>query len=122
MRPDWHRSILARRSWKNKRKCKKTYNIKQLAAAENYLLERLSHIDELLNQMTDDVTNYHAKQDEMEAWRINVDERIRVARNAISVWGQSHRNLGSGIPVPPLIDVAGIAAGIAGTAVGTMVP
>jgi hypothetical protein len=72
--------------------------------------------------MRDQVKAYHYKQDEMEEWRLNVDEKIRVARNAISVWAQSHRNLGAGIPVPPLIDVAGIAGGLVGTAANTVIP
>jgi hypothetical protein len=32
------------------------------------------------------------------------------------IWGQSHRNLGVGIPVPPLIDVEGLAGSAFGTA------
>jgi hypothetical protein len=96
--------------------------VAQLEGAESYLLERLSNIDKVIQQMRDQVKAYHYKQDEMEEWRLNVDEKIRVARNAISVWAQSHRNLGAGIPVPPLIDVAGIAGGLVGTAANTVIP
>ena len=71
---------------------------------------------------TSGVADYYAKQDEMVAWRFSVDEKIRIARNVISVWAQSHRNLGDGIPVPPLIDVAGIASGLAGTAASVVLP
>ena len=94
----------------------------QLEAAEKYLLVRLNNIDDVVEQLSDDVAGYYAKQDELEIWRINIDEKIRVARNAISVWAQSHRNLGAGIPVPPLIDMAGIASGLVGTATGMVLP
>lgn len=99
-----------------------TYNISQLEAAERYLRDRLKHIDIMIQQLAYDASEYHAKQDEMENWRINVDERIKIARNAMTVWAQSHRNLGAGIPVPPLIDVAGFATGLVGTAVNKVVP
>ncbi len=76
----------------------------------------------MITQMDDDIIEYHAKQDEMENWRLYVDEKITIARNAMTVWAQSHRNLGAGIPVPPLIDVAGIATGLVGTATGVVLP
>jgi hypothetical protein len=98
------------------------FNIAELEQAEGYLLKRLDDINTIIKHLSADVVDYYAKQDEMEAWRINTDERIRVARNAITVWAQSHRNLGNGIPVPPMIDVAGIATGITGTAVGKIIP
>ena len=97
-------------------------SLEQLTAAENYLLDRLNRIDHMIMQLGDDVAEYHAKQDEKEAWRITLDEKIKIARNAMTVWAQSHRNLGAGIPVPPLIDVAGIAANLAGTAAGAVIP
>ena len=99
-----------------------TYNTNQLETAEQYLLDRLKNINLMIQQLSNDAADYHAKQDEMENWRINVDERIKVARNAMTVWAQSHRNLGAGIPVPPLIDVSGFASGLVGTAVNKVVP
>ena len=86
------------------------------------MLDRLNHIDSIIQQLSNDVSRYYAKRDELEEWRISVDERISVARNAITIWAQSHRNLGTGIPVPPLIDVTGIATGLVGTAAGRVVP
>ena len=97
-------------------------NVGKLETAELYLLERLKNIDNVIKQKSDDVAAYYAKQDELEDWRISVDGKIRIARNAISIWAQSHRNLGAGIPVPPLIDVAGIATGLVGTATGVVLP
>jgi len=96
--------------------------LKPLSAAENYLLDRLNRIDHMITQMDDDIAEYHAKQDEKENWRISVDEKIKMARNAMTVWAQSHRNLGAGIPVPPLIDMANIAANLAGSAANAVIP
>ncbi len=101
---------------------KKDVTIEQLTAAENYLLDRLNRIDHMIMQMDDDIMEYHAKQDEKEEWRISADEKLKMARNAMTVWAQSHRNLGAGIPVPPLIDVASIAAGLAGSAANAVIP
>ena len=95
---------------------------KQLSAAENYLLDRLNRIDHMITQMDDDIAEYHTKQDEKENWRIIMDEKIQIARNSMTVWAQSHRNLGAGIPVPPLIDVASIAANLAGSAAKAVIP
>lgn len=70
-------------------------------------------IETFLSQLDDEKAVYVAKQQGMESLRLNVDERLKVARDAVMVWAQSHRNLGAGIAVPPLIDVAGIAGGLA---------
>ena len=58
----------------------------------------------------------------MTTWRIQLEEKIIIARNSTTIWAQSHRNLGAGIPVPPLIDVAGFASGLVGTATKTILP
>jgi len=94
----------------------------QLAAVENHLANRLQQIDVMFKQLEDSKREYISKQDELVAWRIEVDEKIRIARSAMSVWAQSHRNLGSGIPVPPMIDVAGFASGLVGSATKTVIP
>jgi hypothetical protein len=89
---------------------------KEMDAAERYLLDRLARIDTLIHQLDYDLAAYRAKQEELGEWRLGVDEKVKIARNAMAVWAQSHRNLGAGIPVPPLIDVSGIAGSLAGTA------
>ena len=94
----------------------------QLAAAETYLLEQLHEIDVMLDQLDDAKAEYIAKQDELIAWRIQVDEKIMIARTAMTIWAQSHRNLGAGIPVPPLFDVAGFATDLVGGAAKTVIP
>ncbi len=93
-----------------------------LAAVETHLANRLQQIDVMFNQLGESKREYIAKQDELVAWRIQVDEKIRIARSAMAVWAQSHRNLGSGIPVPPMIDVAGFASGLVGSAAKTVIP
>jgi hypothetical protein len=92
-------------------------NAKTMQAAEAHLAERLARIDVYIHQLDPEVADYKTKQQELEDFRLNVDERIKIARSAMTIWSQSHRNLGAGIPVPPLIDIAGMAAGLARTAV-----
>ena len=100
----------------------KNASARQLDQAETYLITQLQHIDMMMHQLDENKAEYIAKRDELIAWRTQVDEKIRIARSAITVWAQSHRNLGAGIPVPPLIDVAGFASGLAGTAAKTVIP
>jgi hypothetical protein len=94
----------------------------QLDSAETHLLKQLHQIDIMLNQLDDAKAEYVAKQDELIAWRIQVDQKIMIARTAMTIWAQSHRNLGAGIPVPPLFDVGGFATGLIGTAANTVIP
>ena len=94
----------------------------QLAAAESYLLEQLRQINTMFSQLEEIKMSYIAKQRELIAWRSQIDEKIMVARTAITIWAQSHRNLGDGIPVPPLFDVTGFASGLLGSAANTVIP
>jgi hypothetical protein len=94
----------------------------QLASTESFLLEQLHQIDVMFDQLENARIEYLAKEDELSTWRLQLEEKIIVARNAITVWAQSHRNLGAGIPVPPLIDVAGIASGLVGKAKNMVIP
>ena len=94
----------------------------QLAAAESYLLDQLHQINIMFSHLEEIKVAYIAKQKELVAWRALVDEKIMIARTAMTIWAQSHRNLGAGIPVPPLFDVTGFATGLVGTAAGTVIP
>ncbi len=94
----------------------------QMAQAETYLIGQLDRINTMLNQLQDDIMVYQTKKDELTAWRIQVDEKINIARNAITIWARSHRNLASGIPVPPMIDVGGFASTLMGKAANTIIP
>jgi hypothetical protein len=95
-------------------------SLSQMAAAEKHLLDQLNNIDISLHQLDGIKIEYIAKKDELVHWRTQVDEKIRIARTAMVVWAQSHRNLGQGIPVPPLIDVGGMASGLVGNAAKTV--
>ena len=86
---------------------------KELKAAEESLSSRLERISTFVHHLDNEKQVYAGKQGELESLRLNVDDRIKVARDAIMVWAQSHRNLGAGIAVPPLVDVGGIASGLA---------
>jgi len=66
-------------------------------SAEDYLFRRLGRIDEMLKQLDDDRIEYLAKKGEISNWHLQVDEKLSIARNAIIIWAQSHRNLGKGI-------------------------
>jgi hypothetical protein len=94
----------------------------QLMAAEMHLRDQLHQIDIMSTQLNEIKMAYIAKRNELIAWRAQVDEKIMIARTAMTIWAQSHRNLGDGIPVPPLFDVAGFATGLVGTAAGSVVP
>jgi hypothetical protein len=86
---------------------------KNLQEAEDALTQRLSRLYEFMTQLLFEAQIYKAKQQELQEWRAEVDTKIRIARDALMVWAQSHHNLGKGIPVPPLIDVGGMAGGLA---------
>ena len=94
----------------------------QMAAGESYLLKQLHEIDVMLAQLEEAKTEYVAKQDELIAWRMSVDQKIMIARTSMTIWAQSHRNLGAGIPVPPLIDVTGFASDLVTGAARTVIP
>lgn len=85
----------------------------QLRKADQALYDRLVRIDTFIHQLDNEKAVFMAKQQELMELRVNVDTRIKLARDAVNVWAQSHRNLGAGIPVPPMVDVAGIAGGLA---------
>ena len=97
-----------------------TVSLSQMTAAEKHLVQQLNEIDTMLHQLDGVKIEYIAKKDELIRWRSQVDEKIRIARTAMVVWAQSHRNLGAGIPVPPLIDVGGMASGLVGNAAKTV--
>ena len=87
-----------------------------LDEAENDLLGKLERIDNLIRQLADEKAEYMETQRELQNLRINADRRIKLGRDAVVVWGQTHRNLGMGIAVPPMIDVTAWATGAAKTA------
>jgi hypothetical protein len=97
-------------------------NHDNLLKTEDYLTAQLNEIDVMLKQMEEIKTIYRAKQDEVVAWRSEIDSKIMMARTSLAIWARAHKNLGAGIPVPPMIDVAGIAGNLAGSAANVVVP
>ena len=93
----------------------------QLDKAEAYLIAQLQQVDIFIHQLDDAKAEYIAKKVELIDWGNQADAKVRIARSAMTVWAQSHRNLGDGIPVPPLIDVAGMATGLVGSAARTVI-
>lgn len=85
----------------------------QVAAAEGFLADQLRQIDEMLTQLDDAKAELLAKQKELIEWQTHVDKRLGIAREAVTIWAQSHQNLGNGIAVPPLIDLSKVAARLA---------
>lgn len=94
----------------------------QLTAADSDLMEQLRQIDTMLAQLNTARAEYDAKQDELITWRAQLEDKIIIARTSMTIWAQSHRNLGQGIPVPPLIDVASFTSGLIGNAAKTILP
>ena len=74
-------------------------------SGEAFLLERLENIDALLRQLDDDKQVFLDMKREIGEWHIQADEKIKITRNSLIVWSQTHKNLGQGIVTPPLIGV-----------------
>jgi len=89
----------------------------QLDAAEMDLIGRLERIDMLIGQLSDEKREYFETRRELVDLRINVERRLKLARTSVVVWGQSHRNLGAGIPVPAMINLKSVAAEMAKSAI-----
>jgi len=89
----------------------------ELRKAEQFLLDQLLQIDTMLGQLDDAKVELLAKQAELIGWQTHVDRRLGIAREAVTIWAQSHQNLGNGIAVPPLIDLSAMAEKLAGKAV-----
>lgn len=95
---------------------------KDLEAAERFVIERTNTIKAFRDQLEPDFAVYRECQAELETIRVQADERARLGRLTLILWGRSHRNLAAGIPVPPLIDVGGIVRNTISTGVKGVVP
>jgi hypothetical protein len=98
---------------------------KQLNDAELELMAQLDRIRRLKEQLVPEFTIYKECQRELEGLRILNEERARLGRATLVLWARSHKNLGVGVPVPPVIDVVGLvqkATGAAAGAAGKLVP
>jgi hypothetical protein len=95
---------------------------KDLDAAEHFVVDRSTSIKSMRDQLDPQFDIYKANQAELEALRNQTDERARLGRIALQLWGRSHRNLAAGISVPPMIDVVGLMKSTATTGVKSLVP
>ena len=89
----------------------------EIRKAEQFLMDQLLQIDTMFGQLDDAKAELLAKQAELIAWQTHVDGRLGIAREAVTIWAQSHQNLGNGIAVPPLLDLSAMASKVAGKAV-----
>jgi hypothetical protein len=98
---------------------------KQLDAAELELMGQLERIKRLKDQLLPEFSIYKECQRELETLRILNEERARLGRATLTLWARSHKNLGMGVAVPPVIDMVGLlrtATGSAAGAASKMVP
>jgi hypothetical protein len=95
---------------------------KDLAAAEKFVIDRTNTIKLFRDQLEPDFSVYRECQLELEMIRTQADERARLGRITLILWGRSHRNLAAGIPVPPVIDVVGVMRNTINTGVKGVVP
>ena len=97
-------------------------NHDNLVKTEHFLLGQLKEIDLMIRQLDEIKAGYIAKQDELNTWHRELDNKILVARTSLLIWARAHKNLGAGIPVPPMIDIAGIAGNLAGSVAHSVTP
>jgi len=100
----------------------RTPSAKELDAAEKFVIARTTTIKLFRDQLEPDFAVYRECQAELEMLRTQADERARLGRITLILWGRSHRNLAAGIPVPPVIDVVGVMRSTIGTGVKGVVP
>ena len=97
-------------------------NYENMMKAENYLLNQVKEIELMINHLDDIKEEYIAKYDELLGWKKEFDDKILIARTSLTIWARAHKNLGAGVPVPPLIDVEGITGSLAGKATKVIIP
>lgn len=100
----------------------RTPSTREIEAAEKFVIARTSTIKMFRDQLEPDFSVYRECQAELEMLRTQADERARLGRITLILWGRSHRNLAAGIPVPPVIDVVGVMRSTIGTGVKGVVP
>jgi hypothetical protein len=90
---------------------------RQLEAAELVLVAELDRIQRLKDQLIPEFNIYKESQRELEALRTLNEERARLGRVTLTFWARSHKNLGIGVAVPPVIDLVAILKSATGSAV-----
>jgi len=95
---------------------------KDLDAAEGFAISRSNNLQALRSQLDAQAEAYRSSLNELEDLRNQTDERSKLGRMTLLLWGRSHRNLAAGISVKPMIDVMGIMKSTASTATKGLVP
>lgn len=84
------------------------YSEESFNKAEAFLLQRLTTIETMLRQLDDDKAEFIDMKQEIGEWHEQADEKIKIARNSLMVWSQSHKNLGDGIITPAILGIENI--------------
>jgi len=95
---------------------------KEVAAVEADLGAQLDRLKAAREQLAPDLAEYRESKLELDALRVSTLEYARTARITLILWARSHRNLGRGVAVPPVIDVTGLLVGAASKAAGALIP
>ena len=82
------------------------------------LVPELDRIQRLKEQLIPEFKIYKERQRELEALRILNEERARLGRLTLTLLARSHKNLGIGVAVPPVIEVVGLLRTATGSAAG----
>jgi len=91
---------------------------RDLEAAELVLIAELDRIQRLKDQLIPEFNIYKESQRELEALRILNEERARLGRATLTFWARSHKSLGMGVVVPPVIDMVALLRTATGSAAG----
>lgn len=100
----------------------KIASAKDLDAVEHFLIDRSTTIKSLRDQLDPEVATYRETLMELDALRNQTDERAKLGRMTLMLWGRSHRNLAAGISVKPMIDVMGIMKSTVSTGAKGLIP
>lgn len=95
-----------------------TISPEQFVTLEKQIMQRMDNIALIKKQLEPEFELYKAHQKELDEILILVNEIMRKSRIAMIVFARSHRNLASGVTIPPDIDIMGEAS----KAVGKFIP
>ncbi len=96
--------------------------VKQLQTVEDTLAAQMARLKAAREQLDPDLASFREAKAELDTLRANTVEHMRAGRVTLIMWARSHRNLGHGIAVPPVIDLKGMLFNTAGAAAGKVVP
>ena len=100
----------------------KTPSAKDLDATEHFIVDRSTTLKTLRDQLDPEIAIYRESVAELEELRAQTDERAKLGRMTLLLWGRSHRNLAAGISVKPMIDVMGIMKSTVSTGAKELIP